>query len=446
MRRPLRSIGAQSESGFALIVLLLVTLFVALVGLAMMNGTVSELQIAANESNAIQARYLAEAGIADAANHLSADNTWTGPITQTLGSGSYTVQVDAAASQAGALGAVKSVVSTGSVANTPAGAGQTIRETFLVLPQAFSKAAVSNTSLTTVAVAGITPTIQNTVLRQLGAIHANNATGAGTSVTVAAGTEGIGQVTAGSGTISTPGICVACAPATNQAQVPFPSLNFAHYSTLASANTSPCPLVQVNTLFTSQGNFDACINAVTPDLSGFRTITGVWFMNARKGLVLPNVASEQNLRLNGTLVVYKDNQGNCRATTPCGDLQLGTVAGQNQITITSQNGEPAIMVGGSIYPTGGASGTITVNGLVYVLAGTTNPASSAPAAPAYQATGSAAAPITINGILVSQLIDHFDSNSLNYDPSSFFPGLPSGLATPLSPPFVLLPISWTSGR
>ncbi|HLW48951.1 MAG TPA: PilX N-terminal domain-containing pilus assembly protein [bacterium] len=439
--------GRGDEAGFALVVLLLVTLFVALVGVAMMNGTVSELQIATTDSNAVQARYLAEAGLAAAANQLSANNAWTGPITQTLGGGSYTVQVDAAASQAGALGAVKSIVSTGSVANTPAGAGQTIRETFLVLPQAFSKPAFSNTTVSTAAAAGITPTIQNTVLRQLGAIHGNNALSAATSVTVAAGTEGVGQITAGSGTISAAGTCIACAPATNQAQIPFPSFNFAQYSTMASANTSPCPLVQANTLFTSQGNFDACISAVTPDLSGFRTITGVWFMNAKKGLVLPNVASEQNLRLNGTLVVYDSSQGNCRATTPCGDLQLGTVVGQNQITITAQNGEPAIMVGGSISLAGAtAPGTITVNGLVYILAGTTNPVSAAPSNPGYQATGAAGAPVTINGMVVGQLIGTFDSSLLNYDPSSFFAGLPSGLTTPLTPPFVLLPISWTSGR
>jgi hypothetical protein len=346
------------------------------------------------------------------------------------------------------LGAVKSIVSTGSVANTPAGAGQTIRETFLVLPQAFSKAAVSNTTLTTVAVGGITPTIQNTVLRQLGTVHGNNALAAATSITVAGGTEGIGQVTAASGAISTPGVCIACAPATNQAQVPFPVLNFTRYSTLASANPSPCPLVQANTLFTSQANFDACVTAVVPDVSGFRTISGVWFTNAKK-LQLPSVAAEQNLRLNGTLAVYTATQGGCSAAAPCGDLNLTTIVGQNQITITAQNGEPAVMIGGGVNVTGGANtrpGTITISGLVYVLANTANPAGAAPGAPGYEATGSAAAPVTINGLLVSQLIGNFDSNMLNYDPSSFFAGLPSGLVTPLSPPFVLLPISWTSGR
>jgi len=120
---PMRS-AAPSESGLALIVLLAVALFVGLVGVAMMNNTVNELQIAVNQSNAVQARYLAEAGVADAVNHLSVDNTWTGPITQTLGGGTYTVQLDTATSQTGALGAVKSVVSTGTILSGTASAAR----------------------------------------------------------------------------------------------------------------------------------------------------------------------------------------------------------------------------------------------------------------------------------------------------------------------------------
>ena len=54
-----RPVARPSESGVALIVLLLVALFAALVGVAMMDATVREVQIAVNESTSVKARYLA---------------------------------------------------------------------------------------------------------------------------------------------------------------------------------------------------------------------------------------------------------------------------------------------------------------------------------------------------------------------------------------------------
>ena len=340
----------RSESGLALIVLLAVALFVGLVGLAMMNATVSEVQIAVSQSNAVQARYLAEAGVADAANHLAQDNTWTGPITQTLGGGSYTVQLDTASSQTGSHGAVKSVVSTGTVRpGTASGTSQTVRETFLVLPQAFTKAVLSNTTVSTCAAAtcdtgGYTPTVSNTVLRQLGAIHANNAVTATTAVNLVANTQTVGQITARRGnvtpTTSPMGTCVACALATNQPTIPFPSFDFTHYQTQATSN---------GTFFTTQGAFDTYVAALVTDTSGFRTINGTVFVNTSGQLVLANTTAEQKLRINGSLIVW--------ATGPFGDLSLGSHQPYT-IVITSQNGEPAVILGGYPFYSGTGAGTL----------------------------------------------------------------------------------------
>ncbi len=445
MKRPIESPvqpGERSESGMALVVLLVVALFVGLVGVAMMDDTVSEVQIAVNESNAVQARYLAEAGIADAANRLTQDNTWVGPVTQSSfggGQGSYTVKVDSTVSNS----AVKVLVSTGSVF---ARSSQTVRETVLVLPQAFSKALVSNTSVTTAAVSGIMPTVQNTVLRQLGTIHANNLRSAATSVTLAAGTQAIGTVTATSGTVTLAGLCIACRTTPPAPTIPFPSFNFATYTTLATNNVSPCPAVQANTLFTSQANFDSCISAVTADASGRRTINGVWLVNA-VSLKLPNVGAEKLLTLNGTLIAYNTTASGCTAASPCGDITFVSLGVGQSIILTAQNGEPAVMTGGQILITGSTSpGTVAITGLVYILANTANPVTLTPFPPGFNLAGSATAPVTLTGMLVGQIIGQFNSNSLRYDPSSFFPGLPSGLVTPTSPPFTLLPISWSSGK
>ncbi len=432
----------------ALVVLLVVALAVALVGVAMADNVVRETQIAANESSAVAARYLAEAGIVDAAAHLSQDNTWQGPITQSLGPGTYTVQVDPNVSQLGARGAVKSVLSTGTIGYRGLGsASQTVRVTLLVLPQAFSKALVSNTTVKTSAVSGIEPTVTDTVLRQLGTIHASNLRSATTAVTLAAGTAAVGQITAssGTGTITISGQCIACASANNLPTIPFPTFNFSTYTTLATNNTSPCPGVQSNTLFTTQSNFDSCISAVTADASGRRTINGVWFMNA-VSLKLPSVGAEKVLTLNGTLIVYNTTAKGCSATSPCGDITFQSLGTGQSIILTATNGEPAVMTGGDILIAGSTSpGTVTITGLVYVLANTTDPVTIAPFAPGFSLAGSATAPVTITGMLVVQIIGNFNSNSLTYDPSSFFPGLPSGLVTPTAP-FVMLPLSWSSGN
>lgn len=433
---------APSESGLALVVLLVVALFVGLVGVAMMNATVGEVQIAVNQSNAVQARYLGEAGIAAAANLLSQDNTWVGPLTQSVpgGQGSYTVQVNTSLSNT----AVKVVDSTGTVlAGTASGANQLVRETFLVLPQAFSKAVLSNTTVTSCAATtcdtgGYTPTVSNTVLRQLGAIHANNLVTATTAVNLVVNTQVTGQVTASRGNVTpttSPGAtCIACAPATNQPVIPFPSFNFTHYQTLATAN---------GTNFASQAAFDTYVTGL-PASGGFRTISGIVFVNTSGSLTLPNVAAEQNLNINGTLIVW--------ATGPFGDLNMNSALTHN-ITITAQNGEPAVILGGEAFFSGTSSGTLTVNGLFYILAYSNNPVTKAPGCPGYDLPGTTAAPVTIKGMLVGQNLGGttcpsggMDSNSLTYDPSSFFAGLPSGLVTPTSPPFVVLPISWSSGK
>lgn len=429
------------ESGIALVVLLVVALFVALVGVAMTGSAISELQSAGAERTSVQARYLAEAGIADFANHLTVNNAYSTTITQALGAGSYTVQLDTTRSQTGNLGAVKIVVSTGTVfAGSPAAASQTVRETFLVLPKAFSKAMLSNTTVSTCAAltcdaGGYTPVVTNNVLRQLGAIHANNLKAAGVAVSLVAGTEAVGQITASSGGVTPTGWCIACNAQTNQPQIPFPQFNIAHYQTLATAN---------GTNFASQAAFDTYVSGL-PVSGVFRTINGIVFVNTSGSLTLPNVAAEQNLRINGTLIVW--------ATGPFGDLNMNSALAHN-ITITAQNGEPAVILGGEAFFTGTSSGTLTVNGLFYILAYSNNPVTTVPGCPGYDLPGTTAAPVTIKGMLVGQNLGGstcpaggMDSNSLTYDPSSFFAGLPSGLLTPTSlNPFVLLPISWSSAK
>lgn len=454
----------RSETGMTLVVLLVVVLAAAVAGFAMASNVVRETQIAINESNAIQARYIAEAGVAAAAAQLSQNNAWPGPLTQTLGNGSYTVQVDAAVSQTGALGVVKSLVSTGQISyagptpTTLGAAQQTVRETVLVLPQAFSKPMVSDTivSIGSANANGATPTVQDTVLRQLGTVHANNPNGESPSVFQDVGTTITGRVTASGGTgtnatITLNGTCIACAPQDNAAVIPFPTFIWAHYITLAQANPSPCPAVQANTLFATQAAFDLCVAAIVPDAQGFRSLTGIIFVNART-LSLPNTAAEQLLRINGTFAVYNQTAGPCRPDpVVCGNLVFRRMATPNNLIFTAQNGEPALMVGGHLLNgnncnTALSTGAITITGLVYILAETTDAVANQPNDPGYCVHGSTATPVTLTGALVANRITGpFDSNSLTYDPSIFFGGLPSGLNTPTGP-FVVLPISWSSAK
>ncbi len=507
----------ESESGIALVFLLVIVLFVALVGIAMADNVVRETQIAANESTAVQARYLAEAGIADAAAHLSRDNTWQGPITQTLGAGTYTVQVDPNVSQLGALGTVKSVLSTGTVfysSSTPSSPGglsaasQTVRVTLLVLPQAFSKALVSNTVATVVAatfggggpaidiatctsgsvigpVRGPLPSTiaRDTVLRQLGTIHANNVCNESPAASIVGpGTTVIAKVTASRGPVNVDpsSVCTACEPATNQPTIPFPMFDWNHYITLAQNNPnypgpthSPCPAVNsTGTFFAAKGPFLDCVKALTPDAQGFRALSGIIFVQDIR-LDLPADPVEQNLKVNGTFVIYTtagllpDGVTPCSASQPCGDLRLRIPCGAlpcNNLIFTAQNGEPAIMVGGSIIAPGIQSpGIIAITGLVYLLANTTDPTVNLPTDPGYFVPGTlqppnAPSPVTITGMLVGQRVNFFNSDSLVYDPASFFPGLPSGLCVNQTPtscanqnapslaPFALLPLSWSSGK
>jgi len=447
---------ARSETGLALVILLVVVLALTLVGLAMADNVIRETQIAVNQYTAARARYLAEAGIADAAARLSQSNTWVGPITQSLGAGSYTVQVDTTVSNS----ALKTIVSTGTVTSgAPSGANQTIRETVLVLPKAFSKAMVSNTVLT-ISNSSTTPTVQNTVLRQLGTIHANNLLGESPSVSIiGSGTTVTGQVTASSGTVTIDpaATCVACTPANTLPTIPFPTFNWNTYITLAQNNPnypgpshSPCPAVNpTGTYFTSQAAFDTCVAAITPDAQGFRTIRGVVFFNAPSldgnPFFLPNAAAGQVLRIIGTLAVYFAG-GGCSVTQPCGDIEWDPpVVGTNNLVFTAQGGEPAIMAAGSFSTPNGPPGPISITGLVYLLANTTDPTVNAPADPGYAFDGGTPTTVTITGTLVGQRLNAFSSNSLTYDPSIFFAGLPSGLNTPAAP-FVLLPFSWSSGR
>jgi PilX N-terminal len=441
----------RSESGFALVVLLLVVLLVAVVGVAMMSGAVSEVQVASNESNTMKARYLAEAGIAAAANQLTQNNAWTGPVTQTFAGGSYTVQVDTAASQTGALGAVKSVISTGSVGSTIAGAVQTVRETFLVLPQAFSKPLVSDTVVTisdTNSVANTT--VSNTVLRQLGTVHANNVGAASPAVTVQNG-NGIvtvtGQITASQQSISIASgpLCTACAPATNQAVIPFPAFNFATYCNRASA---------AGTLFTSQTAFD---NYVTNNTAGGVATLGSpnapvdLFVEISTGFDLDESSPVQ---VYGTLIVYTqgNSSGSCTfssSSSPAGDLVFNQ---SGAFSVQAENGEPALMVGGNIWNQKNnckprAAPPITINGLIYILSGTTNPAVTAVSGPGICVYGSdnGGGAVKFTGAMVTNVASDVNFDALTYDPSIFFEGLPSGLISP-GPPYVLLPISWTSGK
>lgn len=448
----------DSESGIALVVLLVVALFVALVGVAMTGSTVSELQGAGNERNAVQARYLAEAGVADAANHLSRDNTWVGPVTQSLpgGAGSYTVQVDTTAGNS----AVKVVNSTGSVSpGAPSAASQTIRETFLVLPQAFSKAMLSTTTIST---AGATnnstaaTVTTNTVLRQLGTIHANNVRAAATAVTVqntGGGSSGLvvsttGQITASQGAISIAGAssCIACAPATNQPVIPFPTFNFAAYCNQASA---------AGTLFTSQTAWNTYVTA--------RTSGGVATLGSPSAPVMLFVTDFTNFQPNGsaainiygTLILYSHGNGaTCTMGTgnPSGDFQISNGTITHTLTITAENGEPALMVGGSVWVARSncsprPAPAITITGIVYDLANTDNAAVTAPSGDGLCVFGSnsGGGAIHFTGAIVGNAANNNDFNSLTYDPSIFFGGLPSALNSP-GPPYVLLPISWSSAR
>ena len=110
------------------------------------------------------------------------------------------------------------------------------------------------------------------------------------------------------------------------------------------------------------------------------------------------------------------------------------------------------MSGSTTCNTPGSVGTITIKGLVVVLAKTINPSTGVPASsPGYCVHGSTALPVTITGAMyvgrvnASSKGDGFDSTSLTYDPSIFFQGLPTALVTPTQP-FTVLPISWAPAK
>lgn len=349
-----------------------------------------------------------------------------------------------------------------------------------MLPQAFSRALTSGTTITmgTTASGGATPTIQNTVLRQLGAIQANNAQSQATAFQqVTAGTNVTGQITYVTGTTSLQGNCYACAP-TKVAAVPVPQFNFCPtgagnpcetvalcptpatpndpYSCKAYHSTSICGgATGLN--FSGNTGWKNCRNSATTDANGFVNITGTVFVND-SSCDLVDSSGRTKLRITGTFVCYGVyNINGCTVTAPCGDVVFIIWFGNNFI-FNAQNGDPAIISGGALLTgsttcnTAGSAGTITIKGLVVALDNTANPSIAVPASsPGYCVHGSSALPVTISGALyvgrvnASSKGDGFDSTSVTYDPSIFYPGLPTALVTPTQP-FVLLPISWAPAK
>ncbi len=88
---------ASEERGVALVTALLIMGILLLLGTAFLTISSTETQIAINERNAVQAFFLAEAGVNKAISQLNADSEYPGETDTSLGPGTFTVKVTAGA-------------------------------------------------------------------------------------------------------------------------------------------------------------------------------------------------------------------------------------------------------------------------------------------------------------------------------------------------------------
>jgi hypothetical protein len=135
----------EGERGVALTVVLVLIVLLTVLGLAMVNNALTELSISGNQRFGLAALYLAEAGVSDALNRLTAEanigqigactvGTETFPAV-TLESGTYTVCVQK-------IGTIRLISSTGHAKADPGdpvdAATKTVQYSVRVIPNAFT--------------------------------------------------------------------------------------------------------------------------------------------------------------------------------------------------------------------------------------------------------------------------------------------------------------------
>jgi len=135
----------KSEQGVALTVVLVLIVLLTVLGLAMVNNALTELSISGNQRFELAALYLAEAGVSDALNRLTAEanigqtgactvGTETFPAV-TLESGTYTVCIRK-------IGTMRLISSTGHAKADPGdpvdAATKTVQYSVRVIPNAFT--------------------------------------------------------------------------------------------------------------------------------------------------------------------------------------------------------------------------------------------------------------------------------------------------------------------
>jgi len=400
------------EHGLALIILLVVVLAASLLGAAMANIVLDEIEMGQNDNNLVRAQYFAEGGLAAGWNQLANVNaSWTGPLNYTysaLGAnnGAYQVQVDTAGTVSNT--AVKVLVAqgnstfalTGNNANSnifPAVAQ--IRETGLLLPTAFTYAVFSNTSLW-VASGANGASIQNLIgprPNAIGTLFANDIATA-SSTLQCVGHSGVVLCLTGNGFTglsiqggppattanaslavvdanSAPtcsqqgGTCVPLTPASdaNVVAIAMPQMNWTNgvNSYQGKAQTAGTNFASALAFYQYVCNKAGAASAVT---IGTAAAPVILFVNDSQVLLdAPTFSADvpgcnvNNLTINGTLAVYTvtnpppaGNNGGlpagetCRAGPPL--TPCGDLEFENMtVTVNAQKGEPAIMVAGSIF-------------------------------------------------------------------------------------------------
>lgn len=165
---------AADQTGGALVIVLIMILLLTVIGTAMVTATLTEISIAFNQGDASSANFLADAGIARAINEFLTNAGWAGtggPVA--LGDGTYDVSVVSS-------GSIRYITSTG----VSVGARRVLRAGVKVVPRASINSVFTNT---TAIIGSGTPllTVSNTLPSvDATAVHANNALGAATAITV----------------------------------------------------------------------------------------------------------------------------------------------------------------------------------------------------------------------------------------------------------------------
>src|SRR5436309_15466962 len=126
----------RDEHGSALAAVLVLVVLLAMVGVAMVNSTFTEISVAYNAGDTASAQYAAEAGLSRAIFELSQNAGWAG-TTAAIAAGQYVVTVTSS-------GLIRSITSTG----TQGGGRRGLKAAVKTLPQSAVSTVLAKTNAT----------------------------------------------------------------------------------------------------------------------------------------------------------------------------------------------------------------------------------------------------------------------------------------------------------